>query len=415
MNPFRIPKVGIALLTILFVCVCFIVHAIAEDEVAKPKEWIVNEGTIQQRSQYRQDLRTGTVPDAGAFDHVVRWKLSRLTRVEELFDAPKMRQQIRGDLEVAGRAPESHTHDRIVHLALKYLPLIVNDRSFHAGARYNALLMVGELNSQERQRIGATTPEQALTEALPLLLEWLEVGSKNKERHEDIIPVGTLIGILRHASLGIKDEPLRQRTVAAALHLASQSMAPLHRTADGHDWIRRRSVQVLGWAVSPDQSPIDGQAATFLLAAMDDSNNSLKLQVEAALAWSVMAARTDDYRIPSVVLSKYTDLAARIIEASLKDALSPRPSISWSQSRRVISARLAKLFEACSNLGVDPVSLRHASPPPTDVTSLRDLSYHLSEWIDITTKSNLPAIKAIQKLKRAIALLNPPPVTGSAP
>jgi hypothetical protein len=198
---------------------------------------------------------------------------------------------------------------------------------------------------------------------------------------------------------------------------------------EGHDWIRRRSVQVLGWAVRPDQSPIDGHAATFLLAAMDDSKNSLKLQLDAALAWSVMAARADDFRIPSVVLAKYTNLAARVIEISLKDALSSRPSIwyspshsnisgraipSWSQSRRVISARLAKLFEACSNLGVDPASLRR-SPPPTDVSSLSDLSYQLSEWIDIATDSELPPIKAIQKLKRATALLGPQPIAGNAP
>ena len=428
MNSFRISKPDTALLSVVFVCACFTVSAIAEDDVPKPKEWIADEGTPQQRVRYFRDLRTGTVADARTFDHVVRWKLSRLTRVEELFDAPQMRRQIRLDLEVAGRAPESNAHDRIVQLAMKYLPLIVNDRSFHAGARYNALLLVGELNSQERQLVVATRPEQALREALPLLLDWLEVGLKNKDRHEDLIPVGTLIGILRHASLGIKDESLRQRTVRAALQLASQSTPP-HRTADGHDWIRRRSVQVLGWAVSPDQSPIDRQAATFLLTAMDDSNNSLKLQLEAALAWSVMAALADDYQIPSVVLSKYTDLAARVIETSLKDALSSRPSISWSQSqplisvrpriawsqsRRVISARLAKLFEACSNLGVDPASLRHSSPP-TGISSFRDLSYQLSEWIDITTSSNVPAVKAIQILKRDIAHLSPPPITASAP
>jgi hypothetical protein len=44
------------------------------------KTWEVTQPSVQQRSSYRRDLYDGRISDAAAFDHVVRWKLSELTR-----------------------------------------------------------------------------------------------------------------------------------------------------------------------------------------------------------------------------------------------------------------------------------------------------------------------------------------------
>lgn len=406
MKLFMAKKVGFVLLGLLGWYQMAGLSAVADDAAA-PREWLLEKATISQRAKYNQDLRDGTITDPATFDYVIRWKLSRLTHVEELFDAPKVRQELMNDLEIAGRADASQAHDRIVKLSSYYLTLIVNDRSFHAGTRYNALLLIGDLNVVEGRRIGPTTPPQGSPGGLTLLVDWLDEHLADSERQEDIVPLGALIGILRHATLGIADEPLRQRAMTAAMKLASQTEPPKHRSPEGHDWLRRRSVQVLGWSVSLDKSPVDTEAAALVLGLVDDSSVSLKLQVDAALAWSVMVARAPkDFTVTSVVLPKYKALASRVIDSALTDARARRPSMPWSQTRRVIATRLANLANACRNLRVDSASSGQ-SPSSEEINSLGDLHRGLVKWSEIAANPNLPPRQTVQELTGAMRRLGP--------
>jgi hypothetical protein len=378
------------------------------------KTWLMEQPNVHQKIAYRDMLRDGTVRDPAAFDQVATFKLSELTREENLFDLPKLRRQLRFDLSLAGRAPDRSVHDRLVALAMEHLPSIVDDRAYHAGTRFNALLLVGELNSVEERPFPPAAPAVPLADALPLLVAWLESAADDGSTR-DFIPLGALLGIVRHAQLGIADDPLRQRALQAAVALAGQTQPPEHRSAVGHDWLRRRAIHLTAWAVKPGATPLDDQAVALVWNTIDDPSASLKLQVEGALAWSLVAPKMPKERLDSVAtLSKLAALTGRVLKSELHSATAT-PRFASRQSRHVVAGQLGLLSHACRQLGVDVVSLRR-SGPPTDLAELSDLYCGLKSWIGMVTDPNLASRQAAAALTDALTLLEmKPPVVANHP
>jgi hypothetical protein len=371
------------------------------------KTWEVTQPSVQQRSSYRRDLYDGRISDAAAFDHVVRWKLSELTREEKLLELPKLRKQLRYDLAIAGRGDVRTAHDRINVLALEHLPAIVSDRAFHGGTRYNALLMLGDLNGAE-ERLNPATPAEPLKQVLPLLVDWIELPSAEPGT-PDIIPLGAMIGILRHAQLGIADEALRLRSLQAAVQLAGQQQPPENRSSEGHDWLRRRALHLIAWLAKPGATAADDEACTLVWKTIDDSSGSLKLQVEAALAFSLLAPRMPADRWDAAqTLGRLTRLAGRVVRSEMRKGRSSDPVFAHAQSRRVLAARLGMLSHACQQLGVDPIALRR-TPPPTELTSLADLYGGLKVWIGLATDPKLAGRQAASALAEVLPLLEKVP------
>lgn len=371
------------------------------------KLWQVAQPSVQQRSTYRRDLHEGRISDPAGFDHVVRWKLSELTREENLLELPKLRRQLRHDLAIAGRADRQTAHDRINSLAVAHLPPIVNDGAFHGGTRYNALLMLGDLNAVE-ERLASATAATPLTEVLPLLVDWLELPADDAAT-PDMVPLGAMLGILRHAQLGIADDALRHRALQAAARIAAQRQPPEGRTLQGHDWLRRRAIHLIGWLARPEATPADDEACSLVWRMIDDSSGSLKLQVEAALACSLLASRMPVDRLEAAeALDRIVQLAGRIIRSEMKEGRSSVPVFARPQSRRVLAARLGSLSHACQQLGVDAVALRR-SPPPAEVASLADLYSGLKAWIAMATDPNLASSQAAGALCGILPMLERAP------
>ncbi|HUE74948.1 MAG TPA: hypothetical protein VMP01_29040 [Pirellulaceae bacterium] len=378
------------------------------------KTWSLEQPNVHRRSAYRDMLRDGTVRDETAFDQVATFKLSELTREENLFDLPKLRRQLRYDLSLAGRAPDRSAHDRIVGLAMEHLPSIVDDRAYHAGTRFNALLLLGELNSVEERPFPPAAFAVPLADALPLLVAWLESAADDGSTR-DFIPLGALLGILRHAQQGIADEPLRQRALQAAVALAGQSQPPEQRSAVGHDWLRRRAIHLIAWAVKPGATPLDDQAVALVWNTIDDPSASLKLQVEGALAWSLLSPKVPQEQLDSAAtLSKLSALTGRVLKSELHSATAT-PRFASRQSRRVVAGQLGLLSHACRQLGVDVVSLRR-SGPPTNLAELSDLYCGLKSWIGVATDPRLASRQAAAALADALTLLElKPPVVAHNP
>lgn len=373
------------------------------------KTWSVQQPNVHQRAAYRDMLRDGTIRDGAAFDQVVTFKLSQLTREENLFDLPKLRRQLRYDLSLAGRAPDRSAHDRIVALAMEHLPSIVDDRAYHAGTRFNALLLLGELNSVEERPFAPAAPAVPLADALPLLVAWLESAAEGESR--DFLPLGALLGILRHAQQGIADEPLRQRGLQAAVALAGQSQPPEQRSAVGHDWLRRRALHVVAWVAKPGATPLDDQAVALVWNTIDDPSASLKLQVEGALAWSLVGPKLPKERLDSAAtLGKLAALTGRVLRSELNPATAT-PRFTSRQSRHVVAGQLGLLSHACRQLGVDVASLRR-SGPPTKLAELADLYCGLKSWIGVATDPRLASRQAAAALTEALVLLDQKPTVA---
>ncbi len=378
------------------------------------KAWQVESPTVYQRSAFRQALHDGTILNSAAFDQVVRWKLSELTQEQNLFDLPKLRKQLRYDLALAGRASVAAAHDRINALALAHLPEIVGDRDYHAGTRFNAILLLGELNAVEERPFAPAAPAQPLSDVLPHLVDWFE-GHAVEDSPSDFLPLGALLGILRHAQLGIADETLRQRALRAAVELAEQSRPPSHRSTAGHDWLRRRAIHLLAWLARPGESPLDARAGELVWTTIGDTNGSVNLQVEAALAWSLLAPKMPADRLHSAAtLKQLANLAGRVMRSELNDAAGDRPLFVSRQSRRIVASQLGMLSHACRQLGVDVIALRR-SPPPTEVAELADLYCGLKAWIGMATDPRMAGRQAAGALAEAMALLERQPTAVAAP
>lgn len=378
------------------------------------KSWPVEQPNIHQKSAYRDMLRDGTIRDGASFDQVVTFKLSELTREENLFDLPKLRRQLRFDLSLAGRAPDRSAHDRIVALAMEHLPSIVDDRAYHAGTRFNALLLLGELNSVEERPFQPDAPAVPLADALPLLVAWLEFAADDGST-SDFLPLGALLGMLRHAQHGIADEPLRQRALQAAVALAGQSQPPPHRSAVGHDWLRRRAIHLVAWVAKPGAKPVDERAIELIWNTIDDPSASLKLQVEGALAWSLLSPKVPQEQLDSAAtLGKLAALTGRVLKSELHSATAT-PRFVSQQSRHVVAGQLGLLSHACRQLGVDVASLRR-SGPPANLAELADLYRGLKSWIGVATDPRLASRQAAAALAEALTLLEmKPPVVAHNP
>lgn len=368
------------------------------------KVWQAATPTTAERVAYRQQLYDGVIRDDAAFDRVVQWKFSELTSEEHLFELPKLRKQLRYDLTVSGKAGSRAAHDRINALAMAHLPAIVADRAYHHGTRLAALLLLGELNAVEERTLEPAAPAAPLAEVLPLLVDWLEPAADGGAT-QDLLPAGALVGLIRHARLGIADSEVRQRALDAALALAEQKQPPAHRSAEGHDWLRRRAIQLLAALVQPGRTPADDRAIAWIWGAIDDGDGSLKLQVEAALAFCTLSPRppADGYPAPQSV-RKLVQLAARAVRSELSLATS-EPEFVRRQSRRVVAARLGAIQAACSQLGIDAAAAKR-SPPPAELTTPDQLYRGLMEWIGQASNPRWDSLRAAEALAESLPLLD---------
>jgi hypothetical protein len=371
------------------------------------KAWSIEQPNVHRRGAYRDMLRDGAIHDEAAFVQMATFKLSQFTLEENLFDLPKLRRQLRYDLALAGRAQDRSAHDRLAGLALEHLPSIVDDQAYHAGTRFNALLLIGELNAVEERPFPPIAPAVPLADALPLLVAWLENGAGD-DSPRDFLPLGAMLGILRHAQHGIVDEALRQRALSATVALAEQSSPPEHRSAVGHDWLRRRSIHLLAWLVKPDASPLDQRAVELVWKSIDEPSGSVKLQVEAALAWSLVAPKLPkEQQDSAATLAKLAALTGNVLRSELH-AASATPAFASRQSRRVVAGHMGHLSHACRQLGVDVAALRR-SPPPTQLADLADLYCGLKSWIGVATDPRLASRQAAGALTEALTLLETKP------
>ncbi|MEX2173209.1 MAG: hypothetical protein WD872_02535 [Pirellulaceae bacterium] len=171
----------------------------------------------------------------------------------------------------------------LCNLALKQATAIVRD-NYHPAVRYNAMLLISNLNDQDAVRLGGTkaTPEP-MRLALPVLFTEF-----NKPENSDAIRMAALLGLLRHLEwdpyrtagpdiTGTK----RTRISQELLNLAQQQTPPPKRSPAGHDWLRRRAIEGL---VLLSNAKVDAETAAALDKLLKDEKESLAVRCAAAAA-----------------------------------------------------------------------------------------------------------------------------------
>lgn len=206
------------------------------------------------------------------------------THPAEFSKLPEKRQEILNDLKRSGREAQNPVHDYLVAITKKYMEgFVVSERGlFHPAVRFNAMLILGDLNQAE-MKIGQKVPNP-LPESLGFM-----VREYKREDQIDAVRVAALIGILRHAKLDWYRNPDSSRiNLAARTELANMMIAllqadeaPENRNPDGHVWMQRRAVDILGALGMIGQMAAANDAVRSIVA---NSERPLPLRCTAAEA-----------------------------------------------------------------------------------------------------------------------------------
>ncbi len=226
-------------------------------------------------------------------------------------DMANERGKIINDLRAMGNTTSRDAHTAVVQYLMTELPKLVTDDKQRAVIRYNAMLLLGELNSQEAPRVGVgkATP---LAAAFPLLMQ-----AYTDQQQAVAVKVAALIGLHRHASLGIADKAARDALRAEMLKLLAQKQPDKNASEEAHDWLRMRAAEALGALGATGTTPENTTVLSALLGLINDNAVDLALRAEAARAMQGMNFSTP----PNI----NTPLVAQALAGLVKDVIAAAP------------------------------------------------------------------------------------------
>jgi hypothetical protein len=317
-----------------------------------------------------------------------RYVFAEMTQTDDasLAKIAKDRQKLLADLS---RTKSTDAHKRLVDLALNTMTTVATG-NFHPAVRYNAMLIIGELNDQEVVLIGEQTPPVPSLRALKVMLDEL----KNPDQI-DAVRAAAIVGILRHAEYD-GQRPDTQRMPADArktvrddmLAMLAQADPPPSRSAEGHQWLQRRAVEVLGALGEVGEG---GNVLTALLTILDDASAPISYRCDAAIALGRLQFPQGFAVDPAAMAQKMGELATQIAreEVGLLEELLLNVDV---ESLQGIGRR------GIGNQPRGPVNgLAPSGGQPSGTTVLRDGPLTSGS----SKSSNSPAAKSGSKGKRA--------------
>jgi len=270
-------------------------------------------------------LKILRAPDFGpgeqeVFDTYYRdYALARWSEEENAASVGAFRRELRSDFE---NAKSGRVHDHLNSVVLDYMKIRATGH-YHPATRFNAMLMIGDLNSVEGK---APVP---LPAALPVLLSAVE-----EPQQLDAVKVAALVGVLRHLQLDAVKSPDDRKTVGDAALALAGSQRPPGRTADGHAWMRKLAAEILGelraagdnGAVATTLAGMAAEATTpfYARCSAAEALGKLDYQGAAGLDASKLAAS-----LGRLALDACTAEAKAQTEAEAKPRSQPDPKVPF--------------------------------------------------------------------------------------
>jgi len=234
------------------------------------------------------------------------YALPRWTVPENYGSLPDFRKDLRRELLNGRSGPP---YQRLLDLTFNYMSRI-SGPGFHPAVRYNATMVLGDLNVQEFAP-GVKSAVEPLPAAQKVLLQAV------KSSDSDAVRVAALAGLLRHANLGIADPQIRDGQFIPTLLDLAKSSPPQGRSADGHAWLRAMAIEVLGALHSAGP---DGSVALALIAMIGDKNTPMLTRLAAARALGSLELKGFKALTPSQLAVPLGQLAVEACTAELARA-----------------------------------------------------------------------------------------------
>jgi len=223
------------------------------------------------------------------------------TSDEALKGLPEERQRFfRNHLEYCKSA---EAHSVLIGITLAQMQRIVTD-TFHPAVRYNAMLIISNLNDVEPYRYSPALTPEPMAKALPVILTEFK-----RVNNSDAIKMAALLGLARH----LEWEPFRNETnpngpiqpaikkeiIDELTALATMKQPPEGRDPAGHVWFRRRAVEALGLSCAKNSNPT---IASTLDALLRDDKEPLPLRLTVATTLGRMSLPTPAIDAKSVAI-----------------------------------------------------------------------------------------------------------------
>lgn len=272
-----------------------------------------------KKSSLRRDIGTSIWREGRFNSNDQRAKLQEYIGVSlQMMQVPayqsevaKERLTIVRELRTLGNAASRDAFNVAVQYLLAELPKIINEDKQAMQMRFNAMLLLGDLNQQEAPPTGLT-PATPLPAALNLLLT-----AYQNDQLPIALKVGAMIGLQRHAQLGIADKGASDALRVAMLKTYAEAQPSANVSADAHNWIKIRAVEILGALGTTGSTPENAEVVAAILSIINDSNADVMLRAESARALQSM-----NFNVPA---NLNTPLIARSLAQLVVDTLADAP------------------------------------------------------------------------------------------
>ncbi len=288
-------------------------------EVMPLPAWALGDSPQDKKERSDKDVRKeailrGSEPFTSAEtkkwlgDYYSRYYFALMTHPKNIGEWPKARVSLARALAAPQMqaAPLLEVHDFLVNVVSQAMPPLIRG-NYHPAVRCNAMLLLASLNSQDPLFVGdAKRPAVPLIQSLKVMLDELA-----NPQQIDGVRAAALAGILRHVEIDRQLPDGQRRLVGnnaetmivdAMLLLVNAKQAPEGRSQAGHDWMRRRAVEILGYLGSPGQG---NSVLTGLDGVLTDNKSPVALRCSAAEALGRL-------KIPANANVKVADTAKKL-------------------------------------------------------------------------------------------------------
>ncbi|HTN74530.1 MAG TPA: hypothetical protein VL096_04760 [Pirellulaceae bacterium] len=281
----------------------------------KPTEAMEKMGRLQIAQLLKGDLAFAA--NESLFDsYYTRYKFAVMTQTNE-DQLAKLQQERRAFMEQhLKKAVSPEAHDHLVDLTFRSMKKICTE-NFHPAVRYNAMLIIGDLNVKEGITGGANAgPADPLPAARDFMLAELV-----NPQQIDAVKLAAIIGLTRHAEINALRPADRQYTnaVRAAmikqlLPLAADKKVPATRSDEGHAWMRGRLYELL---TALSLAGYDNNVAQLLTQTVGDESEPFSLRFVAADLLGRMNLAASTTLTGADVARKVADLLTQSSRAQL--------------------------------------------------------------------------------------------------
>jgi hypothetical protein len=238
------------------------------------------------------------------------YSFPRWTRLADGSELADYRRELVDDI----RRSSGASRDYMLQITYNYFKSVSESSAACPPARYNAVLLIGELNQAEGPT--STVLPTAYAPAAPFLHQTLQ-----NENAPDFLRLAALIGLERHAYIGIENAQLRDSQVLPLLLTIAQADTPTGNRADDiHHWFRWRAIRALGNAGTPGANDVYLKALGMM---GKDAELAPTLRYEAIRALGRMDYTQTQAIKPVHLISMMSEAALLVIQDEV-DAINER-------------------------------------------------------------------------------------------